>query len=120
MIESIMGIKDRIIERMEHDISERGAERMDTTEMGKLADMVKDLAKAEYYCAVTESMGASGYQGYQGYQGQGNQGYQGSQGYQGRRRGYGMGYDIEAIRQAMQTATPEERERMRSELRSVV
>ena len=43
MVELIKQTKDSMLERMEQAINERGADRIDVSEMGKLADIVKDL-----------------------------------------------------------------------------
>lgn len=96
MVDRIYNVKAKLIERMEKSAS---AERMDVAEMEKLADMVKDLSEAEYYCSVTDAMNEtqSGYnpmgydqQGYRGYDNQGNMGYRGrdSMGRFVSRRGY--------------------------------
>lgn len=145
MVEDIYNIKNQIIERIEKDISERGPERIDVSEMGKLVDMVKDLAEAEkscweaeYYRGVSEAMDGSGYQmGYQGggssggssgsngsRNGYGYMGYRqsgrGSANQYGGRRGYQMGYDIDGLKMAMQNADPQERERMKREMQQMM
>lgn len=104
MVEAIRETKDQILEKMQQTIDERGIERMDVAEVGKLADAVKDMAEAEkacweaeYYRAVTEAMddGSMGYEdgmGYsQGGQGGSQNGQQGGRGY-GRGRGGRRGY----------------------------
>lgn len=103
MVEKIAETKNKVLEHLEKAVAEQ---RMDTQEVGDLADVVKDLAmaekecwEAEYYKAVTNSMkmgyDGMGYENGMGYDGQ--QGYQGGQyGYRGRdsmgrytsRRGY--------------------------------
>ena len=153
MVNRIYELKNKVLERIDHEVAENGIERMDVQEMGMMVDMVKDLAEAEkscweadYYRSVTEAMeGGRGYMpmsdGYQyqpsGYQPSAN-GYQGN-GYQGTasgrsgwqsqygsgrtRRGYDMpsGYAaVDGLKQAMQSATPEERERMKRELSSMM
>lgn len=98
MVERIKETKDQILERMEQTINERGIDRVDVNEMGKLADIVKDLAEAEkacweaeYYMSVTEAMDDYGYEEGMGYaQGGGSQGG-GQQGGSGYRRGYRKG-----------------------------
>ena len=57
-------MKERVCERLYLAIEERGIERMDVNEVGKLADIVKDLAQAmescaeaEYYGKISEAMG---------------------------------------------------------------
>ena len=149
MVEVIKDLKDKLLEQMDKEVSERGAERLDPD----MVDMVKDLAEAEkscweaeYYRSVTEAMdggssyssgysggsgGSSGYGYRRGYEG----GSQGSQGYGNRsgwanqygrgysRRGYGsMGLtdSVDGIRNIMMTANPEEKERMKAELRSML
>lgn len=48
-------MKARLVDCLKHEM-DRGVESLDTDEAGKVADMIKDLAEAEYYCAVTEAM----------------------------------------------------------------
>ena len=111
MVEAIKDTKDQLLDKMQQTIDEKGIERIDVSEMGKLADQVKDLAEAEkacweaeYYRAVTEAMedGQMGYddsmgnnmgysrrgRGYQGNYDRGNQ----NMGYDRGRRGYRRGY----------------------------
>lgn len=99
MVEAIKETKDQILEKMQQTIDERGIERMDVAEVGKLADAVKDMAEAEkacweaeYYRTVTEAMedGSMGYEDGMGYAQGGQQGGNGS-GY-GRGRGGRRGY----------------------------
>ena len=128
MVEEIKKTKDQILGRMEQAISERGIDRADVTEMGKLADIVKDLAEAEkscweaeYYRSVTEAMGTQGYM-------PDNMGYNQYRDSMGRystrgRRGYSYGYEhdpIQGVRDAMSGATPEQREKMQRELRTML
>lgn len=136
MVEKISEDKNRILEYMGKSLDKYGPDRIDVAEMEKLADIVKDLAEAEkacweaeYYRAVTEAMDSSGYMpdgmGYDGGRG-GNQG--GRMGYNpnrdsmGRysrgRRGYHDGMD--GLRAEMQSASPEEREKMKRELRQML
>ena len=92
-MDEIKKIKADVLRFMQQEVSKYNG-RMDTKEIGELADIVKDLAEAEYYCSVAEAMGQSaGYSGGQmGYQGQqGSMGYQGQQGPMGGRSGYGGG-----------------------------
>lgn len=150
MVEKIKDNKDQVLRRMEQVINERGPERMDVQEMGKLADIVKDLAEAEkscweaeYYRSVTEAMESSGYMpegmgydgqggsgggmgetsggrsGWQNQYGSGRGGNRGGVGGRGGRRGYDPD-PMQAIREAMRTASPEERERMTRELRQMI
>jgi hypothetical protein len=111
LVEQISDTKNQLLDKMQQTIDEKGIERIDVSEMGKLADQVKDLAEAEkacweaeYYRAVTEAMedGQMGYddsmgnnmgysrrgRGYQGNYDRGNQ----NMGYDRGRRGYRRGY----------------------------
>lgn len=142
MVGKIYELKNRLLEQIEKDVAERGVERMD----GEMVDMVKDLAKAEkdcweaeYYRAVTEAMGgqnaAQGYMpegmayGYASGQNGGSQGAQGRSGWQNQygsgysRRGYGsMGHTeaVEGIRNIMSMASPDEKERLKAELKPML
>lgn len=136
MVHKIKEFKDKALERMEKEIQDRGIDRADLKELGELADIVKDLAsaekdcwEAEYYMTVTEAMdNGSGYMpmgdGMGTYSNMGTRANNGSRsGYRdsrGRyaRRGYTGGFDddIQSLRQAMTSATPEEREQMKREL----
>lgn len=132
MVDKIREMKDQALRRMEQAVSERGVERVDVGEMGKLADIVKDLAEAEkscweaeYYRSVTEAMGGDsmGYSQGRGYQ----MGYRGqprdSMGQYTSRRGYsdsyGYGDPLGDVRQMMETADPKEREQLRMQLRKM-
>lgn len=111
-----------------------------------LAEAEKSCWEAEYYMSVTEAMedGSMGYDGmgYQGGSGQGRGGSgQGGSGYQyGYRRGYrgqqrdsqgqfmrrgyrqdSYGHDdmMQEVRQMMQAADPQERERLKVQLRQM-
>lgn len=141
MVGEIYELKNMLLEEMAKDVSERGIERLDKEKV----DMVKDLAdaekscwEAEYYRSVAEAMkGGSGDQmGYSGasgahvgnYAGMARDGAQrGSYGYRdsmGRyaRRGYGMSRQehIDALKMELQHADPQERERMRTEIKSMM
>lgn len=138
MVEVIKSTKDMLLKRLEQVINEKGPERMNIQEAGMLSDQIKDLAEAEkacweaeYYRSVTEAMESQGYTpDMMGYQGQGgNQGGNGGRmGYNrnrdsmGRyangRRGYHEGMD--GLRAEMQSASPEEREKMKRELRQIL
>lgn len=138
MVELIKQTKDSMLERMEQAINERGADRIDVSEMGKLADIVKDLAEAEkscweaeYYRTVTESMedgsmgyDQTGYQGQRGSQGgsQVRRGYRDSMGRYAR-RGYDgrYGHDdvMQTVKDLMTSADPQEREQLKRELRKM-
>ena len=149
MVEKIYEIKNRLIEKVEEEMREKGADRIDP----EMVDMIKDLAEAEkscweaeYYRSVSEAMESSGYMpdmsyGYQGQGGPqggsggsqgGSQGY-GMMGYRqygrgsanqyggsGGRRGYGYDGDpMQMLREAMQSADPQEKERMKKELQQM-
>lgn len=109
-MDEITKLKDKVLEHMRKTAEERGADRIDP----QLADVVKDLAEAAYYCKVTEQMGQP--MGYMGY------GYADPMGYQMRdSRGRYMGYGdaVEGVRNILAAATPEEKERIKAEMRSM-
>ena len=55
MIEKLKSIEEKLICCAEAELA-KGIESVDTQEMGEVIDMIKDLAEAKYYCAVTEAM----------------------------------------------------------------
>jgi hypothetical protein len=124
MLEDIKKIKSDVLRFMEQEAGKYGNGRMDTKQMGELADIVKDLAEAEYYCTVAEAMGGGqDSMGYtqprmMGYQGQG-MGSQGSTGGSGR-QGYGSGMmghtDPMQVVRDMLASNPELRTQLRNEL----
>lgn len=121
MVNKIYELKNQILEHFEKEVQERGIDRLDVTEAGKLADIVKDLAEAEaacweasYYRAVTEAMGQKQPMGYQQPASGMRQGYQASGGY-----GH-TDAATETLRNAMMTASPDERERIRGEAMSIL
>lgn len=125
MVGEIYEIKNKVIEQVMKDLKDKGADRVD----GDMVDMIKDLAEAEkscweaeYYRSVVEAMnGPSGYMP-AGYQGQGGRsGWQNQYGSgRGGRRGYGDYREaMDEVRHYMQSADPQERERMRSEMRAM-
>lgn len=127
MVEKICEIKNEVIGLIEKNIGNRGIERADVNELGKLADIVKDLAEAEekcmkatYYCTVTKAM--EGSSGYSSGGGTGSSaGYPSHMGYGSSRgrMGYGSGGNHEAkeaIKRLMRNVGPEEREHMLNEL----
>ena len=137
MVEAIKSTKDMLLKRLEQVINEKGPERMNIQEAGMLSDQIKDLAEAEkscweaeYYRAVTEAM--EGPQGYSqlyptGHADGMRMGYNQNRDSMGRytsggRRGYGTDAHepIEAIRSRMGSASPEEREKMKRELRQII
>ena len=128
MVERIADDKNKILEYMGKSLEKYGPDKMDVEEVGKLADAIKDLAEAEkscweaeYYRSVTEAMGTQGYM-------PDNMGYNQYRDSMGRyatrgRRGYSYGYEhdpIQGVRDAMSGATPEQREKMQRELRTML
>lgn len=142
MNDEIKQTKEQVLQRMRKSIDERGVDRVDVAELGMLADVVKDLAEADeacwealYYQSVTSAMdGQRGYDGGMGYawperavvrRGMGYDGPErdgiarvsASRGY----RDYPYGHDdtMGELRQMMQMADPQERERLRMQLRQM-
>lgn len=122
MTEDIKMLKAKVMQFMDQEVNKYGNGRMDVKQIGDLADVVKDLAEAEYYCTVAESMtGGQDSMGYtqsrmMGYQGQG----MGSQGSAGGRQGYGggmMGHTdpMQIVRDVL-ASNPELRSQLRNEL----
>lgn len=143
MVDVIADNKNRVLEYMGNNLDRYGSDKMDVAEMYKLADIVKDLAEAEKYCweaeyyrSVTESMESAGYMpmlmGYQGMNGMngmngmgnmnGMMGYNSNRDSMGRyshgRRGYHEGMD--GLRAQLQSASPEEKEKLKRELRQML
>lgn len=133
MVEKIYEAKRQVLDYMERQLSKGGTDRMNVTEMGMLADIVKDLAEAEkecweasYYRTVTEAMETQG-SGTSGYT---RMGY--SSPMESGRRGYGsgsaanggtmMGHSdpVAAIRDMLATASPELRMQIRNELSNLM
>lgn len=121
MLEDIKKIKEDVLRFMGQEVNKYPNGRMDTKQVGDLADAVKDLAMAEYYCTTAESMAESmgysqptGRMGYGGQQG-------GSGGMGGGRSGYGssgtMGHTdpTEIIRNMMVSLSPEMRNQLLKE-----
>ena len=109
MVDRIYDLKNQVLDRIEQEVREKGIDRADY--LGMMVDMVKDLAEAEkdcwkasYYRAVTEAM-------------EGKSGYGMSR--QPMRRGYRDRSNemVESVRMAMMDMAPEERDRMRDQLR---
>ena len=97
-------------------------QRIDVKEMGELVDMVKDLAEAEascwqaeYHRTVIEAMkGSNERQGYQ-------MASRGSMGYDSLKPYLGYHEDIIApVRQALQSASTEDRAKLKDELRKMM
>lgn len=122
-MDKIMMIKDKVLDFMEQEVGKYGNARMDVKEIGELADVVKDLAEAEYYCSISKSMN-EGQDTYGYTQPTGNRmGYgQGSSGgMNGDRAGYSggmMGHSdpASAIRDILMTADPETKAMLRGEI----
>jgi len=121
----IVEIKHKVLEFMEQEAGKYGNARMDTKQMGELADAVKDLSEAEYYCTVSEAMQGDQRQGYMGYTPASGMGYGGSQGGPGggggNRAGYGgnmMGHSdpMSALRDMFATADPSTKAMLRDEI----
>lgn len=133
MVELVKENKDRVLEYMRTLMDKYGKDKMAVDEVYKLADIVKDLAEAEkecweaeYYRSVTEAMERSGYTPEE-YEPRMRRGYNPNRDSMGRysRRGYDgtYGYDhepLEALRAKMGGASPEEREKMKRELRQML
>lgn len=123
MVEKIKATKDKVLDFMDREIGKYNGDRMDVKEIGDLADIIKDLAKAEescweaeYYRSVSEAMnGSSGSSGYMQPMGD-RTGYDGG----GARRGYsgGMGHTdpLSSIREMMSSLSPEMRKQLRNDL----
>lgn len=125
MLEEIKKIKGDVLRFMDQEVGKYGNGRMDTKQVGDLADVVKDLAEAEYYCTVAEAMG-QGSQGYtrpmddmMGYGGYGRMGYSGSQGdSQGGGSTGSMGHvdAMAMIRDMLANVDPATRKKIRDEV----
>lgn len=128
----IREIKDKVLDFMNQEVGKYGNGRMDVKQMGDLADIVKDLAEAEYYCSVKDAMerGSQDAYGYtpmndrmMGYQDGGQRQGGGMMG-EGR-SGYGgnmMGHSdpVSAIRDMLMTASPDQRDSIRYELSNLL
>ena len=143
MVERIYKMKNQLLQQAEKELDERGLDRIDVNRMGEMVDMIKDLAEAEascwqaeYYKTVTKAMeqGSSGYGGGTG----SSAGYGSSMQMSGGRSGYAtqssmydtarQGYMdgrggkevVESLRKEIQSAGPDDRERIRHEVMSVI
>ena len=108
MSDRMQSLKEKFLDRIETDIAERGIERINVAEIGELVDIVKDLAEAEkdckkamYYHEVVKAMG-------------GSTEYSEQPAYSGDYSGV-----IEPLRKAIQAAGPDERAKMRREIRAI-
>ena len=117
-MDEIMKLKDKLLEHARKNVDERGADRIDP----EIFDAIKDLSEAAYYCKVTEQMGqdSMGYQRY-GYMPMGydQTGYMGYQARDSRGRYMGYGDSVEAVRNILASASPEEKERIKAEMRNM-
>lgn len=125
MTEDIKMLKAKVMQFMDQEVGKYGNGRMDVKQVGELADVIKDLAEAEYYCTIAEAMN-DGRQDTMGYSSMGRMGYgQGSSGMSGGRQGYGggmMGHTdpISTIRDMLSTANPEMRAQIRNDLSNLI
>lgn len=121
-MEKLYALKEKIIGRIEHDLAERGVDRMDTNEIGKMFDMVKDISEAidhceqaQYYRSVNAAM-----QGRPGYGIQGA-GYGGNEAVAGYGTTVSVGYNdpgtVATIKHMAQSLSVDERERLIREMR---
>ena len=116
MIEDIKMVKAKVLNFMAQEVDKYGTNRMDVKQVGELADAIKDLAEAEYYCSVAEAMSggneASGYGGGRmGYSGQGD-----SNGGMGGGNRMGHTDPMSTIRDIIMTSDPDTRMRIRNEV----
>ena len=130
MIDKIKMVESKVLDFMDQEVGKYGNSRMDVKQIGELADVVKDLAMAEYYCSVSQSMneGQDYNMGYgMGYGSGGGMGGGGRGDSGGGRIGYGSGSStsggvmghsdpVSVIRDMMMTADPETKMRIRNEL----
>ena len=117
-MDEIMKLKDKLLEHARKTVDEKGADRIDP----EIFDAIKDLSEAAYYCKVTEQMGQEpmGYQRGMGYMPMYDQmGYMGYQARDSRGRYMGYGDSVEAVRNILASASPEEKERIKAEMRSM-
>ena len=145
MVETIKSLKDSLLRHMEKDVSERGAEYLDPKMVDMVKDFAeaeKECWEAEYYRNAAEGMESRmGYDsmpysytypvsyGYnsgnqnnaQGYSRNSSSGWANQYGSgMSARRGYGsMGHQDaeEGIRSILETAKPDEKERIKQMLR---
>lgn len=113
MTDDIKMLKAKVIQFMDQEVGKYGNNRMDVKQVGELADVIKDLAEAEYYCTVAESMGQPSQGGMSSYQG--GYGMQANpMGGSGMSQGHGD--PISSIHEMLNNATPEMRTQIRKEL----
>ena len=123
MVEGIRNLKNRLIQYA--DKATQDMDHVDGRELGEIADMIKDLAEAEeecwkaaYYKAVVEAMRTEK----SGYNTVGTvAGYGGVQPAWTTQAGMTMQQDpLESLRNALQSAGPDDRERLRNEAMQVI
>lgn len=123
MTKDIDVIMDKVTQFMNQEVNKYGNGRMDTKQIGDLADVIKDLSEAKYNCKVAETMEYSqqeqmGYTQPMDRMGYGQSGSGGGMG--GGRQGYGggmMGHtDPMQVVRDMMVAHPELRSQLRNEL----
>lgn len=119
MIDVLKRTKDQFTDLMERDVAKHGAENVNIAFHGAVADIIKDLSEAIYYCEVVKAMDGSqdsmGYGGMSGYGSMGNRaGYGGSPANGGNLMGHSD--PVSAIRDMMMTADPDTKMRIRKEL----
>lgn len=113
MNEDIKAIKGKVLQFMEQEVGKYGNGRMDTKQVGELADVVKDLAEAEYYCTVAQSMTKDSY-GYT--QPMDRMGYQGGMDRSGYSGSMGHTDPMQIVRDVLANANPEMRAKIRTEI----
>lgn len=126
MVNKMYELKNQIIERIDKDIHERGIDRIDVEQIGKLVDMVKDLAEAEescmeakYYDLVAKAMEGNEKSGYgMGYASRDNR----PSGYTSRDNNMVSGYHsaIDQLAESMKSANFDERNKIRDEVLSLL
>lgn len=122
MTKDIDMIMDKVTQFMNQEVSKYGNGRMDTKQVGDLADVIKDLSMAKYNCSVADAMTSGqeqmGYTQPMDRMGYGQSSSGGGMG--GGRQGYGdgmMGHtDPMQVVRDMMVAHPEIRSQLRNEL----
>ena len=132
MVNKICEMKNEILKHVDSMILERGVDRMDVDRVGKMIDMVHHLAEsesncwqAEYYRTVTEAMNSDKY-GYSSMPD--SRGFYNTGGGTGSSAGYSRMSNgskdfreiIPSLRDVMREAKPDDREKMRNEIMSIV
>lgn len=121
MTEDIKMLKTKVMQFMDQEVNKYGNGRMDVKQVGELADVIKDLAEAEYYCTVAEAMN-EGKQDTMGYTPMNRMEYgRGRTGGTSGRQGYNSGMmghmePVAILRDMLSTANPEMRAQIRNEL----